>query len=499
MAKKYYEYMQEIDSSELYKRLIEFGFFSEKLPPILDSSDFLNFCLNKANCLPGKPSRWIEYNSMRNTNVPRIINIPTPASYEKLCRTLSDNWNNIVEHFRKYTSSDDYKKSRIHIRKHRNTPSLFKMNYGSTESILQKLELSIGKKYLVKADISQCYASIYTHSIPWALVGKEIAKQKQNDNEWYNTIDKTARNTMNRETHGIPIGPHTSNILSEIVLCAVDKELSEYSYIRDIDDYECYVESEEVGKQFLLHLSNSLNKYGLRINHKKTTIEKQPHAEAYHWTVDINEKVQILNSNSSINGKNMQHFLHSCIQIMHNNDDNASIVLYGIKSIDPKKLSDRAIQVLIMESTSLAITNPYLMQTIEEYVYSKYLIECIFDLPIYLNKMYKQFIIEECYDALSYTIQIATKYKIRLNSFDVEKIINSKDCILLLCTLIYCRHFKLNNEIDQLKEYAKKLNSNKDSREENWLFIYECLDVELDEYWKTLKKNNVSFLKSEYR
>ena len=79
---------------------------------------------------------------------------------------------------------------------------------------------------------------------------------------------------MNRETHGIPIGPHTSNILSEIVLCAVDKELSEYSYIRDIDDYECYVESEEVGKQFLLQLSNSLNKYGLRINHKKTTIEK---------------------------------------------------------------------------------------------------------------------------------------------------------------------------------------------------------------------------------
>lgn len=91
MAKKYYEYMQEIDSSELYKKLIEFGFFSEKLPPILDSSDFLNFCLNKANCLPEKPSRWIEYNSMRNTNVPRIINIPTPASYEKLCRALSDN------------------------------------------------------------------------------------------------------------------------------------------------------------------------------------------------------------------------------------------------------------------------------------------------------------------------------------------------------------------------------------------------------------------------
>ena len=32
-------------------------------------------------------------------------------------------------------------------------------------------DLLIGKKYIVKADISTCFPSIYTHSIPWALVG----------------------------------------------------------------------------------------------------------------------------------------------------------------------------------------------------------------------------------------------------------------------------------------------------------------------------------------
>ena len=37
-------------------------------------------------------------------------------------------------------------------------------------------DIMLGKKYLVKVDISQCFPSIYTHAIPWALVTKEVAK-----------------------------------------------------------------------------------------------------------------------------------------------------------------------------------------------------------------------------------------------------------------------------------------------------------------------------------
>lgn len=41
------------------------------------------------------------------------------------------------------------------------------------------------------------------------------------------------------ETHGILIGPHSSNILSEIILTVVDRKLYEkhYRYVRAIDDY----------------------------------------------------------------------------------------------------------------------------------------------------------------------------------------------------------------------------------------------------------------------
>ena len=34
------------------------------------------------------------------------------------------------------------------------------------------------KKYIVKTDIENCFPSMYTHSLPWALVGKGIAKKR---------------------------------------------------------------------------------------------------------------------------------------------------------------------------------------------------------------------------------------------------------------------------------------------------------------------------------
>lgn len=58
-------------------------------------------------------------------------------------------------------------------------------------------DLLIGKRYVVKADISTCFPSIYTHSIPWALAGKATAKKnsrkKRNGIIKSTTIHRIAR------------------------------------------------------------------------------------------------------------------------------------------------------------------------------------------------------------------------------------------------------------------------------------------------------------------
>ena len=55
-------------------------------------------------------------------------------------------------------------------------------------------KLMLGKRYYVKADISSCFPSIYTHTIQWAIVGKEKAKKCRDREEWVNKFDKLCRN-----------------------------------------------------------------------------------------------------------------------------------------------------------------------------------------------------------------------------------------------------------------------------------------------------------------
>jgi predicted MPP superfamily phosphohydrolase len=80
--------------------------------------------------------------------------------------------------------------------------------------------------------------------------------------------------------NSVLIGPHTSNIISEIVLIAIDYELDnkDYKYTRHVDDYSCFVETHEKTEQFLLDLSSELKKYELTLNHKKTVDQSTHHA-----------------------------------------------------------------------------------------------------------------------------------------------------------------------------------------------------------------------------
>ena len=45
-AKRYVDFMAEISPSELYDRLVEYGMFAEKLPPVLTGKAFLDYCKN---------------------------------------------------------------------------------------------------------------------------------------------------------------------------------------------------------------------------------------------------------------------------------------------------------------------------------------------------------------------------------------------------------------------------------------------------------------------
>ena len=495
--KRYIEYIEEITENQLYRALVGYGLFSEKIPPCFTSIEFMEYCLSKKNNFANREYNFVSYDSIRNINIPRQLSIPTPMAYERLCKCITEYWDKIIEHFKRCTDNQKFKVSRIHIRKMKNKESIFEMNYSDWRMDgTPTSKLAIGMRYRVNADIAKCFPSIYTHSISWALVGKEASKNNRHGNKWYNKLDKACRNIKCGETNGIMIGPHVSNIISEIILCKIDEQLisSGWRYVRNIDDYTAYVKSEEDAGKFLIELQASLKEYNLQLNHKKTKVFKLPQASSEVWTREIN-MMSLSNNQGKVDYNICRRYLDNAIEIATKENDNASVYKYAIKVLNGMKLTANAKMYEQDVVFHLALIYPYVVPLLHQYVFKS----CDTnpkDVRYIANAVYEEYFPKLIYEAASYSIYWCIIYDITLDKIDVEEIIESKDCIILVLAYIYFKKKKDNYSCDKLVEYAEILALDDDEFERNWIFTYEVLpEKKLVGEWKELKRNKVSFLK----
>lgn len=171
MDKKYAEFMDEISRDELYEGLLAHGFFAEKLPPIFTAVPFFNYCRSLTGAFESGWNDFVTFRVMRNISIPRRMGVPNPFKYQRLCAELRDDWDKIRAHFHNQTDAQNYRVSRIHVRKEYGEKRIFEMNYknwrvdGNPESDLLMHDKG-SSRFLVQADVSTCFPSIYTHSIP---------------------------------------------------------------------------------------------------------------------------------------------------------------------------------------------------------------------------------------------------------------------------------------------------------------------------------------------
>lgn len=143
------------------------------------------------------------------------------------------------------------------------------------------LELALEYGYVFHADVQDCYAAIYTHTIAWAIHGKEFARDNRKDKSLLgNRIDWHIQDMRHGQTNGIPQGSVLMDFLSELVLGYVDLELSSrveavrvvgYRILRYRDDYRIFVNNPQDGEAILKSLTEVLIELGLRLNTSKTT------------------------------------------------------------------------------------------------------------------------------------------------------------------------------------------------------------------------------------
>lgn len=510
MDKKYADFMDEISSDELYEGFLAYGFFADKLPPVFTAVPFFRYCKTVSDPFEKKWNEYITFRVMRNTNIPRIMGIPNPFKYQRMCSELRDSWDNIRKHFHVQTDGQGYRVSRIHIRKEHNDKCIFEMNYknwrvdGNSESDLLIHDRGMSR-FVVQVDISTCFPSIYTHSIPWALVGKETAKQAVHKDTWYNRIDQACSDMRNGETHGLLIGPHSSNLLSEIILTKIDKKLYDkgYRYIRNIDDYDCYVTCYDEAQRFLRDIEEALREFDLSLNHKKTKIIRLPISMEESWKHQLNDLPKMSKS-GMVEYPQVNTFIDTALMLA-TETGNFAIINYAIKKMKGLELSDNGKKLAARRLMHIAALYPYLLRLMEECVFKPYKVDTR-DIKAFSDVIYQDAVNLNDYESLCYSIYFAVRFDFMLDEFEnnynkvQDYVIESRDCLLLIMTWIYFmkqNHWERNaTQVKRLNKEAMRLkNTDMDSY---WLFCYEALSWgSLPGQWRSMKQAEISFIREE--
>ncbi len=495
------------DKDYVYSGLLRCNYFPmvkeslDEIPPVFSTEDFMPDMADKIinQCKPCKKGGYdqIEFRATRFNNVTRLMHIPHPLPYARLCKCISENWDDL-----KHICENA--ESQIKPARHDDDRLVILGEYEQLEagrvvvmekekfpdSIMRELKLSTGNRYRVNADISSCFPSIYTHSIPWALVGHEKAKSNFSEKIWYNKLDKLQRYLKRNETQGIPIGPATSNIISELILFKVDEVLRDkgYRFIRFIDDYKCYCATREKAEEFTLDLEQELRKYLLNINVKKVLFEELPLSHRVAWVIDL---ANHLPSEEKPIARKIADFLDYAINLQKHHPE-GSVLKYAARSLVRKIDEDNAtvyLKYLIMIAFHSPIVLPILCEVARNHldVISHQNFEPVLEQHLKFRRS----------DAICWSLYFMGMCKQVISSKLAEAVIESKDSLSIAMFIALNQHQEkvadfLNNNLDPESKYAC---------DQYWILLHELATdcKKFDNYLEEsglncLRENGVHFI-----
>jgi len=228
----------------------------------------------------------------------RPLQIINPAIYVNLVNkiTKEGNWNLILNRFKKFQGNERIKCFSLPI------CTIDDKNSDKAKSILnwwqqieqQSLELALDFDCFMNTDIADCYGSIYTHTIPWALHGKKNVKYDflfpSSPRKKYlgNDIDFTIQSMQYSQTNGIPQGSVLMDFIAEIILGYADSilsckimnynrkevqyKISDYQILRYRDDYRIFATNQETIVKIAKLLTETLIELNFKLNSQKTFI-----------------------------------------------------------------------------------------------------------------------------------------------------------------------------------------------------------------------------------
>jgi len=231
----------------------------------------------------------------------RTFELINPYLYYLLIReiTKENNWKEIKKRFNEF-KNENLIVSSIPSIKNKNSVKANNIKTWWEKNEQESIKLSLEYKYIFISDITNCYPSIYTHSIVWAFIGKDNAKvllkhssqeiteyEKEIKNKHKNnigtTIDCYIQKMEYQQTNGIPIGSIISDFIAELILGYVDmnvfkqlkeKGINDYKILRYRDDYRIFSNNKEEINEIAITLQEKLAEVNFQINSSKTLLSE---------------------------------------------------------------------------------------------------------------------------------------------------------------------------------------------------------------------------------
>ncbi len=305
--------VKKIGVKKIAKWFLEEGYYPEQyvLPPQFKVEEF--FLKQQPYFLVDSHGQFASkqpvYSNLINVTFPksqltdRTFGIMEPRIYHDLVWHLMNEWDFILKHF--FNKKNKIVSYSFPIPVSTKTESSVgtlrtgRMIYEFIEMAENDLVAEAHKfKYILKTDVKNCYPSIYTHSISWALHTKEFIRIPKNRTDFSllgNKLDKLCQASNDGCTNGLPIGPAISDLISEIILTAIDidvsKELAKtkvnFLGVRFKDDYRFLCDSKADAEKIVKSLQSKMRLYNLSLNEGKSEVKGLPEGLFRPWVAEF--------------------------------------------------------------------------------------------------------------------------------------------------------------------------------------------------------------------
>lgn len=312
---------------------------------------------------------------------------------------------------------------------------------------------------------------------------------------------------LDGQTIGLPVGPDSSRIISEIILSSIDQELestlSQFKGVRIIDDYYLYFSSLSEVETARSVIHKALRGYELELNPRKETVIDLPELMETNWYKDL--KTVRFSNDQKLQRKELIAFFDKAFFHAKRVPDDA-VLSYAITKIRPTIFHEKNLILLqslllnsiVQESRTIAL----LAEILISYNASKHKLDLTS-----IKFALEQFIMFHCdlnnEFETSWALWTMKALKLSVTESTAKSLSGSSNSIVILVCLDLKQAGLIKKGLDTT--FWTTMMTKEQLYSENWLLAYEAKlrgwlktadnYLDLDPFFKVLKDKKVHFYK----